>query len=172
MTADEQQQPTDAQSAPTMVEDVYGGPDSVLAALVSTVNRFGSLEIGVTLHVSGVVVSGLLISGRSFFELLSAALTEGGTSESAPIRHALASAWAGSHADDYRAGEHDPSKDDQREEGQPAPKVGYIHLRSASVHAAGDLVPLPGVLWRGRLSHVSGWAIGNFGQIPPLPGDR
>jgi hypothetical protein len=43
----------------------------------------------------------------------------------------------------------------------------FIHLRAATVHAPGtDAVP-PETLWRGRLEHVSGWSIGNFGRKLP-----
>jgi hypothetical protein len=44
---------------------------------------------------------------------------------------------------------------------------GFIHLRAATVHAPGTDAVLPETLWRGRLDHVSGWSIGNFG--PKLP---
>jgi hypothetical protein len=36
----------------------------------------------------------------------------------------------------------------------------YIHLRAARVFTSGSAQPLPEMLWRGRLSHVSGWSVG------------
>jgi len=42
--------------------------DPLLAILVQGINRFPGNEIGVILHVNGVIVSGMLCSMTSFFE--------------------------------------------------------------------------------------------------------
>jgi hypothetical protein len=55
--------------------------------------RYKDLEVGVTLHVSGLIVSGLLISQNSYLRTLSELLRENGSSERQPAREALASAF-------------------------------------------------------------------------------
>jgi hypothetical protein len=152
-------QPDDAQRV-LGVEDFYGRPDNALEILVAAVNRAQSIEIGVTLHVSGIVVSGLLISGQSFFDLLGRWLAETGSSENAPIREALAG-WPAHFVEQYRADERRPDDSEDHGEGRPPRTITYIHMRDASVVGPG-LPPLPGILWRGRLSHVSGWSLGRF----------
>jgi hypothetical protein len=41
-------------------------------------------------------------------------------------------------------------------------RVMYIHLRDATVFAPGAQPTLAKTLWRGRLSHVSGWSLGQL----------
>jgi hypothetical protein len=152
-------QPDDTQRV-LGVEDLYGRPDDALEVLVAAVNRVQSIEIGVTLHVSGIVVSGLLISGQSFFDLLGRSLAETSPAENAPIREALAG-WPAHFAERYRANELRLDGSEDHGEYRPARTITYIHMRDASVVGPG-LPPLPGTLWRGRLSHVSGWSLGRF----------
>ena len=67
-------------------------PDRFLLTLVNIVNEAGELEVGITLHVSGVIVSGLLISARRYFELLNEAVQTDGSQEGAGLREALGDA--------------------------------------------------------------------------------
>lgn len=134
--------------------------DHVLADLVQLINAIGSVEIGVTLHASGTIVSGALISGRRYFDLVIERFRES-NSEFGQVF----SEWFKPVADVYREDESSRKEDDQ-----PAPRpVEFIHLRDAKTFGAGDSAPLPGVLWRGRLSEISGWSIGNFGELAPPP---
>jgi hypothetical protein len=128
-------QPDDAQRV-LGVEDFYGRPDNALEILVAAVNRAQSIEIGVTLHVSGLVVSGLLISGQSFFDLLGRWLAETGSSENAPIREALAG-WPAHFVERYRADERRPDDSEDHGEGRPPRTITYIHMRDASVVGPG-----------------------------------
>jgi hypothetical protein len=144
---------------PAIVEEKNADPDGALVDLVELVNRIGTLEMGVTLHVSGTVISGILTSGRNYFETVAKRFREHATQ--AEIGEAFAEKYERIAAF-YK--EDEVNKDDLGRQGDPVfNKTTYIHLRDATVHTTGDSVPLPPTLWRGRLSHVSGWSIGNFG---------
>jgi hypothetical protein len=139
-------------------------PDRFLMTLVELVNDAGELEIGMTLHVSGVIVSGLLISDRRYFELLNEAVQPGGSQESAGLREALGDALT-DQAESDRAAEFSTETDSE----QAALELfltSYIHMRNAEVHAPGGPGRLAPALWRGRLSHVSGWSVGVLGGRP------
>lgn len=41
-------------------------------------------------------------------------------------------------------------------------KVGFIHLKEARVISGTALLPVEGMHWRGMLSHVSGWSLGEL----------
>ena len=141
-------------------------PDRFLLTLVNIVDTDGELEIGMTLHVSGVIVSGLLISGRRYFELLNEAVQPGGAQESAGLREALGDALTGV-GESYGAYEFNAVTDPE----QVALELfltSYIHMRNAEVHAPGGPGHLAPVLWRGRLSHVSGWSVGVLGGRPGI----
>src|SRR5436190_18000638 len=85
-------------------------PDRFLLTLVEIVNDAGELEIGMTLHVSGVIVSGLLISGRRYFELLNEAVQTPGSRETVGLREALGDALT-DVAESYRAHEFNAEAD-------------------------------------------------------------
>jgi hypothetical protein len=141
-------------------------PDRFLLTLVELVNDAGELEIGITLHVSGVIVSGLMISGRRYFELLNEAVQTAESQENGGLREALGDALTGL-AESYRAHEFNAEADPE----QVALDLfltSYIHMRNAEVHAPGGPGHLAPVLWRGRLSHVSGWSLGVLGSRPGI----
>jgi hypothetical protein len=133
-------------------------PDPALTALVRTVDGIGhGFEVSVTLHVCGVVVSGLMISGRAYFELLENVLHQADAD--------FLSGWTDAFADRFPDRTHD---DDSRSVDPPLakePPTGFVHLRAATVHAPGA-TPLPELLWRGRLAHVSGWSIKSYVEKP------
>jgi hypothetical protein len=140
-------------------------PDFVLATLVSVINSLPSMEFGVTLYVGGLIVSGLAVSGHSYFNLLHDKVVGDGTDAN---RTAFASIFK-------RAGEvypqtHGDETDDDDEAGdkKPRPTTTYIHLRAATVHVVGSADTIEQDLWRGRLSQIDGWSMGNFGPKPPL----
>jgi hypothetical protein len=141
---------------PDSIRIDYGEPDLVLGALVASVGRIDGLEIGITLHVSGVIVSGLMISAASFFDHVGKQIAESGTAAEAADRAEFGSIFTGI-ADLIREG---AEGDDEDGGAVPA----YIHLRAATVHAPGAGDCLPAALWRGRTAHVSGWSIGNYGS--------
>jgi hypothetical protein len=148
----------------SQVEDVNGAPDQLLATLVDIVNSLPGVELGVTLYVRGSIVSGLLISGRSYFGLLRAVLEESGDDDSKPFVDALAEIL-NEVANIYPRR---PSEESADESPPDLARTTYIHLRAATVHVPGPNPGLEQGLWRGRLSEVSGWSIGNFGHKPHL----
>lgn len=137
----------------------------MLRALVNLTNHNG-LEIGLTLHVSGIIVSGTLISFGTYLKSVAEFVRELRTPGSDVGAEAFAVAF--DHlSDQYQAGiaEIDPgvSEDEDAEPGEESSEP-YIHLRNAVVWAPGTQPTLPKTLWRGRLSHVSAWSIGTFGS--------
>jgi hypothetical protein len=124
--------------------------DWYLQRLVSLVNNNSGLQYGLTLHLEGVIVSGLLISGKKYFETFAQEFADNfpGTDESKEsIRQSLAS-----NASIY---------DKSETEGE-APPPQFIHLLNARSFAPGNN-PLPtnrGVLWRGKINAVSGFSLG------------
>jgi len=125
--------------------------------LQSTIENIVShgVEIGVTLTVNGVIVSGMLIGGKKYFEELSKTL-KAASREPDDISNTLGDAWK-QYTAIYEKPEGAP------EDWKPNP-VGYIHLMNARFFAPGQ-APIPanqGVLWRGKLSSVDGFTIGNL----------
>jgi hypothetical protein len=129
---------------PALVEEIHATPDPILRAIVGWTTQDESLEMGLTLHVAGVVVSGILVSAARFFD----ALAEWLKSEGA---EGWAESFAGPMAEMFR--EPDPN----------AAEVSFVHLLNARVFTSGTDKPLPEALWRGRLSEVSGWSVGLLG---------
>jgi hypothetical protein len=105
-----------------------------------------------TLHVSGTVISGILVSGKRFFELLADWLTSEGA-------QGLADSLARPIAEMFREPDTEPADDEH----DGLSLLDYIHLRAARVFTSGNDRPLPETFWRGRLSHVSGWSFGTLG---------
>lgn len=143
------------------VEDTNAMPDVVLRALVGLVNDFKDLGMGVTLYVSGTIVSGILISYESYWESFRVFVRENGSPESQAVREAFADAFTATFVGAGHDGNAEPVAD---EDDEAAPPPHYIHLRDAVVWAPGVDPTLPKTLWRGRLSHVSAWSIGTFGS--------
>lgn len=121
--------------------------DFYLQSLVNMANDHGT-EIGITLVLGGTVLTGTLISGPTYFKAFS---------------EAFAAAWPG----DAQA------KEDIRESlalpstmyGQgktEAVGASFIHLKGATVRTPNGYLPESGMLWRGRLTEVSGFMLGSI----------
>lgn len=134
--------------------EVVGNQDWFLTQMIETVINRG-VEIGVTLTVGGSVVSGMLISGKTYFEELGELLT-GASKAEGDVASALGEAWP-AYAQLYEKPE--GAGDDWIE-----PPATYIHLRNAYylMPGSGSLPGKPGMLWRGRISSVDGFSIGNI----------
>jgi hypothetical protein len=105
--------------------------------------------MGLTLHVSGVVVSGVLVPASRYFDLMAEWLTERGA-------QGWADAFATPAAELIRS-----SRSVNPDDSSPVP---FIHLRDAQVFTSASDAPLPKALWHGRLSHVRGWSIGTMSR--------
>jgi hypothetical protein len=132
-----------------------GGPiehaDWFLRSLVDIVNN-NDTEIGITLQVSGMLVSGLLVGGKKYFDGfandIASPLSDPDDSESA--RQFFA-----------QYGDVTYPKKENKEEQEYSPP-NYIHLKGARFFHINGVVPSRGIWWRGRLSHVSGFILGNM----------
>jgi hypothetical protein len=111
--------------------------------------------MGVTLHVSGTIVSGELVSYGTFWEEFRT-LVKGDGSDAG--REIFADAFTDGILD---AGGAPASAADDEAVLPSAPM--YIHLRRAAIWGPGGESALAKTLWRGRLSHVSAWSVGTFG---------
>jgi hypothetical protein len=118
------------------------------------------LEIGITLTLSGSIMSGTLISGRTYFKEIAKKVkgADGGvTLGGENILEDIANFWEG-----YSSLYDRPA---DAGEDYVKPPAGYIHLRSAfSFSPSGDRLPSngEGPLWRGRLASVSGFSLGSL----------
>lgn len=139
--------------------------DWFLENLVRMVNESDSgLEIGITLQVGGFLVSGTMVGGPKYFEgfgsdFASAGLFAGDKDIAEGVRQSFAQ-----HGEIYKAVPSEPSDSEKSEIG-PLP-LGFIHLKEARFfNTSGKPIPgNRGVWWRGRLSEVSGFILGNLSQ--------
>ena len=115
--------------------------DWFLQYLVSLV-RNSPMEFGITLQVSGMLVSGQLVSHKTYFEGLAIALSEG--LEKFP----------------------DLADTLNIESNVDIPMPQFIHLKNAKlINTAGHDIPRgAGVWWRGRISEVGGFILGTFSE--------
>ena len=133
------------------VGDINKELDPILVMVVGLIEGLKSAELGLTLHVSGVVIPGILVSATSFADHLRDWLTQiagRDVGESFDRVVAAFSSLAEAGSPEVAELEDEPSGGD------------FIHLRDARVFTSGSDRPLPGMLWRGRLSHVSAWSFG------------
>ena len=123
-----------------------------LRMLVENANDFG-LEVPITLFVAGAVLSGVLTSGKVYFDLFADRFAAGWPEEGqAAIRASMAS--PGAVYPLLKPGEKSQRK-------QPAQ---FIHLRDARVISGQRHYPQTpdGLLWRGRLAAVGGYSLGRL----------
>lgn len=127
--------------------------DWFLQILVSTVNKT-SIDIGITLNVGGLIISGQLINIKIYFEGLAQEMALANADE--PLKDAFQTMFR------KIGSEYKLSSEESENENQPPPK--FIHLKNAKMLLAnGQKVPTnQGVWWRGRLSEVDGFSLGSL----------
>ena len=136
---------TDMQSV-IRLDDV----DWFLQTLVGMVNHHG-ISFGITLNVSGFLISGTLIGGKAYFDGIG---TEFSTGFEAQIAENIKESFA-------KYGENLYSNKEKNDDNIP---IGYIHLKDAKFYNTNGN-PIPGnrgVWWRGRLNEVSGFMLGQL----------
>lgn len=139
---------------PVQFVEVVNSSDWFLQSTIENVVSNG-VEIGITFSVNGLIISGILVSGKKYFEELSKTM-KAASRQPDDISSALGDAWR-----QYTSIYEEP--EDAPEDWRPGP-VGYVHLMNARFYSAGQK-PIPnnqGVLWRGKLSSVDGFFIGNL----------
>lgn len=126
--------------------------DWFLAQVVRWTNNYG-FEPGITLTVGGSVVSGTLISMNSFIKDFGEKFT---SSMEGELRETFDKIF-----ENY-AGPEPASKEMLGREEEELPR--YIHLRGAKTFAPdGSSLPTgAGVPWRGKISAVSGFSLGEL----------
>lgn len=142
--------------------------DPTLENLVMFMNLLGGTEIGITLHVKGSVISGMLISGQQYFKMLVRQF-ENVAERVDEGRAAAATGFAEFFRPTLEGFER--SHDDYTETATLPPRPQHVHLRHAQIYLSSSDF-LTERLWRGRLTEVDGWSLGNFGMLPPLPPEQ
>ncbi|MEA5477406.1 gas vesicle accessory protein GvpU [Pseudanabaena galeata UHCC 0370] len=125
--------------------------DWFLQSLVNMANN-QSLEISITLQVSGMLVSGDIVGGKTYFE---------GVGEEFSSTFVNHPETAESIKDSFsKMGERYVQTDET--EVQPLPQ--FVHLKNARFfHTSGSPIPSNrSVFWRGRISEVGGFFLGSL----------
>jgi hypothetical protein len=134
--------------------------DGFLQSLVSIVND-ESASIPITLSVGGLLVSGDLIGGKTYFNEFARQFKDGFRDISSETAATIEESFK-------RLGDvYDPiRKESQRN--APIPKPHLVHLRDAQIYPSGGSPPPSekGVLWRGRLEAVDGFSLGRLLVAP------
>ena len=140
-----------------MKEDAVSTPisaqhDWFIQSLVNVAN-VAPLSFGVTLQVSGLLVSGYLVSGKAYFEATGQQII-GGLAKNPDLADQMRKMFATFES----AYPNDPAQTDR-----PVPQ--FVHLQNARFYST-DGSPVPsngGVWWRGRISEISGIVVGILG---------
>ncbi len=124
--------------------------DAFLRSLVML--AMSGVSVDVSLTVNGIIVCGQIASGREYFERVIEDFDKGLQSEE--IKKAI---WP--LFESYRDG-YLPENLDKME-------IAFIHLKDATFHSPAGAAGIPNgdarkQIWRGKLSHVSGFTLGRF----------
>ncbi|WMT13365.1 gas vesicle protein [Serratia fonticola] len=133
------------------IQEVYARTsiDANLFFLVNTVNRF-DFEMGVTILVKGIVITGLLISGQKYHREMAQGIAKAGT-----VGEALAGYFRDTAENMYA-----PSKNEEGEYNDTP--CNYIHLKDISMQGGGGgFNKLNNAFLRVSLEEVDGHIIGN-----------
>lgn len=122
----------------------YAVPDIVLELLVTVVNK-AEFDIGVTLTVGGLMVSGQLTGRDRYAKRVTQSLRTV-TGSGKPIADAVAEGLFASS-----------DEDDEADDEKPPPL--YIHLTDVSISSSAQ-GHVEFDAWRGKLASVDGWAFG------------
>ena len=111
--------------------------------------------MGITVTVGGVLVSGTLIDGATYFK--EAAKGFASATGNVPSVNEFLSQFAEAHSAMYEESE------EEKLDLFAAKPASYIHLKDARFFTPGGFMPNnQGLLWRGRLAAVEGFAFGNL----------
>jgi len=135
--------------------------DFVLQAIVSLANETG-IEMGITLCVGGIVVSGQLTSGKNYFKgIADEVLQASGPADQVETRK-LISDYLGNFGKLIYEPDENEEQADKTEDNYGKRLPGFIHLREAKFfHNSGQAMPVNrGIWWRGRLCVVDAFSLG------------
>lgn len=137
------------------IEDPIPEVDELLRVLVRLINSASGLEVGLTLAVKGLLISGTAISWRDYYKGTAGYIRDATRgSESEGVADSIASIFDALVEGQEKLEAEDPTAKD-------APP-NFIHLKQARVFTGADPIPREqGMWWRGRLSEVDGFTVGN-----------
>lgn len=128
------------------------GVDRFLQTLVSTVNQT-SVGVGITLNVGGLLISGELVSVKTYFE--------GVAREMIATKADYATKEAFQKTFKQACAQFQPESEELSHESQSMPT--YIHLRNAKpVYPNGQASSNKGMWWRSRLSAIDGFSLSPY----------
>lgn len=129
-------------------------PDWLLQRIVDYANQLG-MEAGVTLQAGGLLVTGRIISGPKYLEKIAEGFRDGlarneGFEEAAEQFKKLFLSFKQIYA--------------KPEDGSLVAPPTFIHLENARFLIPGKTLPADGdgVLWRGRISEITGFTFSEF----------
>jgi hypothetical protein len=133
---------------------ISGSVDSFLQSLVSIVND-ESASIPITLSIGGLLISGDIIGGKTYFDEFARQFKDGFRNISSETASTIEEAFK-------RLGDvYDPIQKESQGIGAIS-KPHLIHLRDAQIYLSGASSgpSEKGVLWRGRLEAVDRFSLG------------
>jgi hypothetical protein len=140
-----------AETAPAGQGTPGGSTDWFLQSLVMLVNK-SDIQLGITLQVGGMLVSGSLVGGAAYFAGFADDISAP-FAENPEVADAVKASYL-EFSQIYR-----PDSTD----GEVPPPM-FIHLKDARIFGAAA-IPIPmnrGVWWRGRVSEVSAFVLGTL----------
>ena len=138
--------------------------DWFLQILVDLVNKTG-LGIPITLLVGGSIVTGLLASGKDYFNNFADEL-KGSFSGMPDFSEEAAESLVSGYRE-IAKGIYDPTHSEGADQTStaPAPLPQFVHLRNAYILVPGQLEPKDRpIWWRGRLASVDAFFLGTLNQ--------
>jgi hypothetical protein len=127
--------------------------DPLLACLYKAIAHDNHGEFGVTLLTGGAWLSGMAISGRSWFEHVAKLASGQGSDADQTFKMIGQQLYPGEV--EVEAGVVEPPPADRR--------IGFIHLRDARLFHGDASLPTDGGLVRIRLDAIDGWVFGTLG---------
>ena len=134
--------------------DIAPQKDWFLQFLVNLANR-NQFEIGITLNVGGLLISGTLVGVKRYFEVFGEDFSASFEAGKSPVDIKLFFKKIG-----------DECACVSNRENSESPS--YIHLKDAKFYnPQGNPIPANGgICWRGRISEVQGFTPGNLSKSP------
>lgn len=110
-------------------------------------------SVGVTLTTPSGLMCGMVCSGKEYVEHIERNLINNFSGDAKQEMTEVFSDWKKPYE----------VSDDEKNEGE----IVFIHLREAKLLVGDKFVPAEGTYWRGRISSISGFALGTM-NINPL----
>jgi hypothetical protein len=129
------------------------GEDWLLQDVVRFINRLEGISIGITLTMSGGIITGDLINIKEFFYEYGKLWKEG--FKRIPEAGAMLDQQWREHGDETAKHIKDANQ----------VLFHYVHLKNARYMVGSTAISeVGGMLWRGRLSQIGGFSIGSFNR--------